>query len=133
MISSQDHPGENLIDTWVVSYNLQITMANTGSEQPTMMAEEQIFVRNPDYIFRKIVDEVVLVPIHQDVVDMKYIYTLNDVGAFVWQSLEAPTSFRSLVTALANKYDVDYETIVEDLGTFLRELEACGAVLKEAN
>ena len=98
-----------------------------------MMAEEQIFVRNPDYIFRKIVDEVVLVPIHQDVVDMKYIYTLNDVGAFVWQSLEAPTSFRSLVTALANKYDVEYETIVEDLGTFLQELEACGAVLKEAN
>lgn len=133
MIYSQDHPGGNLIDTWVVSYNLQIIMANSGSEQPTMMAEEQVFVRNPDYIFRKIVDEVVLVPIHQDVVDMKYIYTLNDVGAFVWQSLETPTSFRSLVTALANKYDVEYETIVEDLGTFLQELEACGAVLKEAN
>jgi len=41
-----------------------------------------MYIRNPDFIFRKIVGEMILVPIHADVADLNCLYTLNDVGAF---------------------------------------------------
>ncbi len=50
-----------------------------------MTQQEARYERNPDFIFRKIVDEMVLVPIHQDVADMDCIYTLNSVGASIWE------------------------------------------------
>jgi len=36
------------------------------------------YERNESFIYRSIVNEAVLVPIHQDVADMECIYTLND-------------------------------------------------------
>lgn len=71
--------------------------------------------------------------IHQNVNKIKCIYTLNDVGTFEWENLKAPASFRSLVTALEDEFDADCETIVDDLGTFLQELEPCMALLREVN
>ena len=94
------------------------------------MKENQLFKRNPDYIFRKIVDEYVLVPIHQNVANMECIYTLNDVGALIWEGLESPASFQNLAAALKNEFDVEDEILSEDLRSFLQEMETCGAVLK---
>lgn len=94
------------------------------------MQENQLFKRNPDYIFRRIVDEYVLVPIHQNVANMECIYTLNEVGALVWEGLETPASLPSLVDSVMNEFDVDQATLQEDLHTFLQEMESCGAIMK---
>ena len=92
--------------------------------------KEQLFKRNPDFIFRKIVDEMVLVPIHLNVADMESIYTLNEVGASIWERLEAPASLEQLSSALLSEYDSDLDTISQDLIAFLQELQECGAVLE---
>lgn len=94
------------------------------------MKNIHVYKRNPDYISRKIVDEYVLVPIHQNVANMDCIYTLNDVGALVWEVLETPTSLPTIIDLVSNEYEADIETIQEDLSTFLQEMEECGAVLK---
>ncbi len=57
-----------------------------------MAQEEARYQRNPDFIFRTIVDEAVLVPIRQQVAEMDCIYTLNAVGAVVWQKLDTPAT-----------------------------------------
>lgn len=95
-----------------------------------MEQEEARYERNPDYIYRKIVDELVLVPIHQDVADMDCIYTLNSVGASVWQRLDAPSTQAELQAALLEEYAVALETLAADLDAFLREMTAVDAVRK---
>ena len=92
--------------------------------------KEQLFKRNPDFIFRKIVDEMVLVPIHLNVADMESIYTLNEVGASICERLEEPASLEQLSSALLSEYDSDLDTISQDLIAFLQELRECGAVLE---
>ena len=92
--------------------------------------KEQLFKRNPDFIFRKIVDEMVLVPIHLNVADMESIYTLNEVGASIWERLEEPASLEQVSSALVSEYDSDLDTISQDLIAFLQELQECGAVLE---
>jgi hypothetical protein len=84
--------------------------------------------RNPNFIYREIVDEAILVPIHQDVVDMDCIYTLNDLGAFIWGLLEQPQTRDALIAAVLEAYDADPEVVTADLGLFLDEMATVGAI-----
>jgi hypothetical protein len=40
------------------------------------------FKKNESFVFRRIQDEAILVPIKNNVGDMGFIYNLNEVGAF---------------------------------------------------
>ena len=88
------------------------------------------YERNPDYIYRKIVDELVLVPIHQDVADMDCIYTMNPVGAFVWERLDQPATQAELQAAMLDEYAAEPEVVAADLENFLGEMVAIGALRK---
>lgn len=93
------------------------------------MAEAVLkFQRNPDYIFRRVVDEIVLVPIHQDVADMESIYTLNELGAFVWEHLEQPAGMEDLQTLILDEYEADPQQVWVELQDFLKQLVEFGAV-----
>ena len=89
-----------------------------------------LYERNPDFIYRNILDEAVLVPIHQDVADMDCIYTLNGVGAFIWEHLDRPINQAGLQSALLDEYDADPEVLAADLQLFLDEMTAIGALRK---
>lgn len=90
----------------------------------------QKYQRSSDFIYRKIINEMVLVPIHLNIADMESIYTLNDVGASIWERLEEPISLEQLTSELVSEYDSDPETITQELIAFLQELQDCGAVLE---
>ncbi len=88
------------------------------------------YTQNPDFIYRKIVDEMVLVPIHHDVNEMECLYTLNEVGAFIWEQLREPAAPADLHAALLAEYEVDAQEAALDLGAYLEDLAAIGAVTK---
>ena len=92
------------------------------------MVDEPKFVRNPDFIYRKIVDESVLVPFHNNVADMDCIYTLNSLGAFIWEQLAEPVTRTHLEQAVLAEYDADPAVVVADLDRFLAEMVSIGAV-----
>jgi hypothetical protein len=90
--------------------------------------EEARYERNPEFIFRRIVDELILVPIHQDVADMDCIYTMNRVGAFVWEKLDGRATLADLQADIAEEYAADPQVVEADLLEFMQELESAGAV-----
>lgn len=92
------------------------------------MVEGVRYERNPDFIFRKIVDELVLVPIRQNVADMDCIYTMNPVGAFIWERLDGRLTLGDLRTAIVETYGVADEVADSDVLEFVSELEQAGAV-----
>lgn len=94
------------------------------------LAQVARYERNPDYIFRRIVDEFILVPIHHDVADMDCIYALNGVGASVWQRLDEPKTQADLQAAILEEYAAEPEDVAADLEAFLREMVALGAMRK---
>lgn len=94
-----------------------------------MAQENEVrYERNPDFIYRRIVDEAVLVPIHHDVADMDCIYTLNEVGALIWQRLSAPATEAELQQAILDEFEAEPETVAADLGRFLEGMLAASAV-----
>lgn len=94
------------------------------------MDNEITYQRNPDFIYRKIVEESVLVPLHKDVADMDCIYTLNSVGAFIWEQLEQPATTDALQAALLEEYDADPEVLQADLARFVEEMMSIGALIE---
>ena len=52
------------------------------------MELDAIFARNEEVVSRTIVDELILVPIRKDVADMETLYTLNEVGARVFELID---------------------------------------------
>jgi hypothetical protein len=86
------------------------------------------YQRNTAFISRKIVEETVLVPIHQNVADMNCIYTLNELGAFIWEQLDQPCTQAELQKAISEAYDADPEILRQDLIQFLDEMKGIGAL-----
>lgn len=92
------------------------------------MSTDKNYERNPDFVYRKIVEEAVLVPIHQNIADMDCIYTLNGVGAFIWESLKDPMPRSTLQQAMLEHYEAEPGVLVADLERFLSEMTAIGAL-----
>lgn len=93
-----------------------------------MVIKETQYERNPDFIYRRIVDESVLVPIHQDVANMDSIYTLNSIGAFIWENLTQPMTQNKLQNVIMAEYDADPEILGSDIKRFLTEMTTIGAL-----
>jgi len=92
------------------------------------LTEEIKYQRNPDFIYRKIVDESVLIPIHQDIANMDSIFTLNSVGAFIWEKLEQPLTQAILQEVILDEYNADPEVLLADLDTFMNQMKTIGAI-----
>ena len=56
------------------------------------------------------------------------IYTLNELGAFIWEQLESPRSHAELEEAILAEYEIDAETVRTDLASFIEALLRIGAV-----
>ena len=89
---------------------------------------ETKYARNTDYVFRKIVNEMILVPIVQDVADMDCVYALNELGAMIWQQLEQPRGGQELAQVILEEYDAEPEAVQADLEVFLKNMLEAGAI-----
>ncbi len=95
-----------------------------------MSQPEPCYERNPDFVFRKVVEEFILVPIRQDVADMNCIYSLNSVGAYIWEQLAQYATPSQLQSALLAEFDAEPDILAADLEGFLQEMTAIGALRK---
>lgn len=86
------------------------------------------YARNPDYVYRMVVGEAILIPIRGQVADMECIYTLNDVGALVWRKLETPATEAELQRAILDEYEADAQAVTADVEEFLQGMVVVGAI-----
>lgn len=77
-----------------------------------------------NFVLRRVVDNAVLVPFGQKMIDFNGMISLNKVGAFLAEKLQEETTLEVLVAAVVEKYDVDAETATADVSRFLDELRA---------
>lgn len=86
--------------------------------------------RNPDFIFRNVAGEAVLIPLLKDVADLEAIYTLNEVGVFIWEHLEKPITVDALKQEIMAEFEVDQDMLEEDIKQFILELKETKILLE---
>ena len=89
---------------------------------------EKRYQRNEDFIFRKVVEEMILVPIKQNIAEMDQIYTLNEVGAFLWELLSQPRSLKELQQAVLAEFEADPQNVLADVSRFIQDAQSFGAL-----
>jgi Coenzyme PQQ synthesis protein D (PqqD) len=91
------------------------------------------YTKDPDFVFRRIADEIVLLPIRRNMGDLESIYTLNGVGARVWELLDGRRTSRDVSATIVEEYEVTAEQAGIDVADFLAQLEAIGAVRRQGS
>lgn len=84
--------------------------------------------RGGDLVTRTIAGETVIVPIRGGVGDLDALFTLNPVGAFVWELLDGARTGGQILEALCREYDVPEIRAAADLEEFIEVLLSAGLI-----
>jgi hypothetical protein len=78
------------------------------------------------FVTRRIAGETIIVPVTGDVADLDAVYTLNEVGSFIWHLIDGRQSAQAIAEAVSAEYDVALERAALDVDELLTTLEAKG-------
>jgi hypothetical protein len=71
---------------------------------------------------------MIVVPITAGVGDLDSIYTLNEVGATVWNLIDGTTTVNAIVSAVAREFDVNTQQAKADVLEFMTSLAEAGLI-----
>lgn len=89
---------------------------------------EQRYRRSGNVVSRKIHDEMLLVPIKDNVGDLGCIYSLNAVGAFIWELIDGERRLLDIQHEIVEEFGVASEEAERDLRDFVDDLHKLGAI-----
>lgn len=88
-----------------------------------MTDTDTIFTRAPGIVVRDTGEDYVLVPVTNNIADMKSVYTLNNTGAFIWNRLDGTKTVKDIAAEVEQEFDVDADTALKDALAFFRDMK----------
>ncbi len=88
--------------------------------------------REPGVVARCIAGETILVPVTKRAQEMG-LFTLNEVGTFVWERLDGERSLAAIADELTASFEVSRERAAEDLLEFVGLLSDAGCAGEAAS
>jgi hypothetical protein len=89
---------------------------------------EQVFVRSQAVVSRRVAGETLIVPVRGKVGDLASIYSFNETGSLIWQSLETPKGLTELISVVEQEYAIGPEQAERDVTQFLNDMLSVGLV-----
>ncbi len=89
------------------------------------------YEKDPAMVAREIAGELILVPIRQNVSDLRCMYTLNTVASRIWQLIEDHVTAKDIVSVLTKEYEVEAPQAEADVLDFLSQMKSIGAVVEK--
>ena len=80
------------------------------------------------FILRKIVDQIMAVPVGTQTSHIHGMIALTESGELLWKALENGADETALTNLLTENYEVDAETALADVKSFLNGLKEQGAL-----
>ena len=100
---------------------------------PTADLKGKVYRQNHDVVMRKIAGDLFLIPIKGKLADMQRIFTLNQVGEFIWRDLAAQKNIIDIRDRLVSNFDVTKETAMADIEEFVSDLLQAGLITEEGD
>ena len=85
---------------------------------------QQIYEKKESYVCRNTGDELLLIPLKDNVADFNQYLTLNEVGAFIWKNIEMDDDESFLVAKICTEFEADESEVLTDLQAFLEKLRS---------
>ena len=84
---------------------------------------KEVYKRKSHFATRIVGSELILVPVKKNIADMDELFTLNEVGSFIWTNINGQNSIEDIVSKIAEEFEVEESTAKTDLEEFLKKLE----------
>lgn len=94
------------------------------------MLPTRIFRKQESVVSRSIAGETILVPIRGELADMEKIFSLEQVGEFIWQQIDAKQSLSDICDRIVESFDVERATAEADVEEFIAELQEAGLIVE---
>jgi methyltransferase-like protein len=83
---------------------------------------KEIYLAKSQFVTRQVGDELIVVPLKGSVSDMNQLFTLNEVGTFIWNIIDGKNSEVDIVDAVSKEFDVESTIAEKDVSDFLFRL-----------
>ena len=84
---------------------------------------DKVFQKKSNLVARRIGEEYILVPVINNIAEMNKVYTLNEVGAFIWDQIDGVKTVREIIVSLTSSFEVEPDKALEDLTDFIKSSE----------
>ena len=81
---------------------------------------------NKGFLLKKVGNEYMIIPTNNSKVLMNKIFNINEVGADIYKILENGLSVAEAIDELLKEYDIDKDTLTNDVLEFVEELRKRG-------
>ncbi|MGE5307969.1 MAG: PqqD family protein [Deltaproteobacteria bacterium] len=92
------------------------------------MKESIVFLKNKDFVARKIAGETVLMPLFRSSDKINCLYSLADNAGRVWELIDGKSSIGQIKRRLLEEYAVSEERLDKELDEFFSDLKSIKAV-----
>jgi hypothetical protein len=75
------------------------------------------------FVAREVGNELILVPLTDNVARMSELFTLNETAKFIWESINENTSVEDIENSMTEIFHVDNQTAKRDIETFLNQMD----------
>jgi len=75
------------------------------------------------FVARQVGNEMILVPITNNVAQMSELFTLNETAMFIWENTTENTTIEEIEKGITDTFTIDSKTAREDIETFLNQIE----------
>ncbi len=75
------------------------------------------------FVTREVGNELILVPLSQNVAQMSELFTMNETARFIWGNSAETNSIDDMVNLMTDNFNIDKETAQKDIALFLDKLE----------
>jgi len=88
----------------------------------------QLFKKKNGFVEKAVGNEIVIVPLVGKVAQMEKVFSLNEIGAFIYNCLNTKKTTDELLSLILNEFEIDRETALNDLELFISKAVKIGIV-----
>jgi hypothetical protein len=90
-----------------------------------------VYSKNPDFVFRTVAGEALLVPIRRRLDQVNSLYVLNETAAAIWGRIDGRTPTAEILEALTREFDVTPARLEQDAAGLFDDLLGIEAIVTE--
>lgn len=76
------------------------------------------------FVTRVVGNELILVPLTENVAHMSEMFTMNETARFIWENSNENISLTEMENLMTDNFAIDNETARKDIDVFLNQMQA---------
>ena len=88
----------------------------------------KLYKKQTGFVEKTVGNETVIIPIVGTVAQMEKVFSLNEIGSFIYNNLTSEKSAGEIIRLIINEFEIDEQTAEKDLEQFLNKAVANGII-----